>query len=406
MRILLLTETIPFPLDTGGRIKTYYTLRSLSSRHEVHCHTFIRHEDQTRYAAALEPHCASLTLHRIPATRSREVRALARSLATGMPFTVARHFDRAALEQLLAHNRALRFDAAYYDHLSMLAYRPHLGLPAIYDAHNLEFRLVQRYAEAAGVGPLRWFSEREWRVLRRYEQQVCKGCALVFAVSEVDARGIRALTDPDPPVRVLPIAVDAAGTVPVDTLTREPALLLIGGLHWPPNADAARHFVEEIWPLIRRDTREATLTVVGRDDAAVARLLRRTPGVRVTGYVEDVTPFFARARAVVVPLRSGGGMRAKILETLARGVPIVSTTLGFEGIDAVPGVHLLAADAPAEFVHQIGRVFHDDALALGLAREGRRLALERYDAAVVGRQLLDVLDSVGTLRRCQNGERG
>lgn len=405
MRILLLTETIPFPLDSGGRIKTYHTLRALSSRHEVHCHAFIRHEDQRRYAADLTPHCAALTLHLMPATGSREVRALARSLVTGMPFTVARHFDRAALKLLRAQNQAVHFDAAYYDHLSMLAYRPHLRLPAIHDAHNLEFRLVQRYAQAAGTGPRRWFSEREWRVLRRYEQRAYADCNVVLAVSEVDARGIRALAGPDPPVRVLPIAVDAAGTVPVDTLTRDPSLLLIGGLHWPPNADAARHFVEETWPLVRRDTPEATLTVVGRDDAGVARLLRRTPGVRVTGYVADVAPFFARARAVVVPLRSGGGMRAKILETLARGVPVVSTTLGFEGIDAVPGVHLLAADSPAEFARHVQRLFRDDSLAVGLAHEGRRLVLERYDAAVVGGQLLDVLDDMTALRPGRDGGR-
>ena len=116
-------------------------------------------------------------------------------------------------------------------------------------------------------------------------------------------------------------------------------------------------------------------------------MLRETPGVRLAGYVDDVSPYFERARALVVPLRSGGGMRVKILETLARGLPVVSTSIGHEGIDAVPGVHLLAADTPAAFAAEVRRAFQDDALVARLARAGRELALDRYDTAVVGAEL-------------------
>ena len=146
-----------------------------------------------------------------------------------------------------------------------------------------------------------------------------------------------------------------------------------------------------IWPLVRRDTPGATLTIVGRDDAPVARVLRHTPGVHLTGYVDDVSPYYERARALVVPLRSGGGMRVKILETLARGLPVISTRIGYEGIDAVPGVHLLAADTPADFAAEVQRAFRDDALLSELARAGRALVLERYDTEVVGAELRQAL---------------
>ena len=395
MRILFLTETIPYPLDSGGRIKTYHTLRALSGEHDVHCHAFIRSAAEQRHAAALEPYCASLTLHLRPGGPGREAGALARSVATRVPFTVARHFSRDVRAELKRECRARQFHAAYYDHLSMLEYAGSLTLPAVHDAHNIEFELVRRYAATLGRSPVRLLVEREWRLLERYERSRYARCRLIFAVSERDAAGIRALAGGRVDVRVVPIAIDARGMTPLGPRPAAPGVLYVGGLHWPPNADAVSYFVREIWPLIRRETPGATLTVVGRDDVPAGEALRKTEGVRLTGRVEDVEPYFAQARVFVVPLRSGGGMRVKILEALARGLPVVSTTVGYEGIDAIPGEHLLAADDAPSFARQVKRVFDHDGVAASLARAGRDLALERYDAAAAGGRLRRILAEFG-----------
>jgi len=391
MRILFLTETIPYPLDSGGRIKTYHTLRALAGGHEIHCHAFIRSAAERRHAAALEPSCASLTLHLRPGGPGREAGALALSVAKRVPFTVARHFHRRVAARLERECRARQFHAAYCDHLSMLEYAASLPLPVIHDAHNVEFELVRRYAASLGRSPVRLFAEREWRLLKRYERARYARCRLILAVSERDARGIRDLARGDVDVRVVPIAIDAGGMAPLGPRPAAPGVLYVGGLHWPPNADAVSYFIREVWPLVRRETPGATLTVVGRDDVPAAEALRKTEGVRLTGRVEDVEPYFAQARVFVVPLRSGGGMRVKILEALARGLPVVSTTVGYEGIDAVPGVHLLAADDAPVFARQVKRVFDHDDLADSLARAGRTLALERYDATAIGDRLRGIL---------------
>lgn len=387
MRILFLTETIPYPLDSGGRIKTYHTLRALAGEHEVHCHAFIRDAAQRGYAPELERVCASVTLHLHPRSLRREAGALVRSVASGVPLTVARHFDRRVLAQLREACEGRAFDAAYYDHLSMLEYARRLPLPVIHDAHNIEYELVRRYASTLRSLPARWVAQREWRLVMAYERARYAACGLIFAVSERDARIIRELGGPQADVCVLPIAVDARGVAQLGPRPAEPSLLYIGGLHWPPNADAVTYFVDEIWPLIRRDMPAATFTVVGRDDAPMAARLKRVPGVRLTGYVDDITPYFERARAVVVPLRSGGGMRVKILETFARGLPVVATTIGAEGIDAVPGVHILTADDPPAFAREAVRVLRDDRLAAALAGAARQLAVDRYDKEVVGADL-------------------
>ena len=127
----------------------------------------------------------------------------------------------------------------------------------------------------------------------------------------------------------MPIAVDAAGTTPIATLTREPRLLFLGGLHWPPNADALATFVRDMWPLVRAARPDATLTSVGRDDQRRRRRVpKRRPACSLTGWVPDIDPFVQASRMLVVPMRAGSGMRVKILEAMARGLPVVSTTSG------------------------------------------------------------------------------
>ena len=273
----------------------------------------------------------------------------------------------------------------------------------MHDAHNVEHELVRRFAATLGRSPARLLAGREWRLVRAYERDRYAACDLIFAVSENDAHIIRELAGPGADVRVLPISVDAAGTAPLGPRPASPDLLFVGGLHWPPNADAVGHFVDDIWPLVLRDTPAATLTVVGRDDAPAAARLRRTPGVHLTGYVDDVAPYFARARALVVPLRSGGGMRVKILETFARGLPVISTTVGYEGIEAVPDTHLLAADTPADFARAVRLALADDALLVSLADKARQLVLSRYDREVVGADLRRMMGEFGA--RLASGER-
>ncbi|HOQ61047.1 MAG TPA: glycosyltransferase [Vicinamibacterales bacterium] len=407
MRILFLTETIPFPLDSGGRVKTYHTLQSLADEHEIHCHAFIRSAAERRHAGELERHCASLTLHLRPPGPAREAGALALSLATRTPFTVARHYFRGVLRRLVRSCAERRFDAAYYDHLSMLAYARRLGLPAIHDAHNVEYDLVRRHAATLPWSPVRLFVEREWRLLRRYERARYARCGLIFAVSERDAAAIRSLAGGAPEVRVVPISIDARAMAAAGPRPRRPDLLFVGGLHWPPNADAVAHFARDIWPLVRREAPDATLTVVGRADAPVAQALRRIDGIRLAGHVPDVAPYFERARAFVVPLRAGGGMRVKILEALARGLPVVSTAIGVEGIDAAHGVHLLVADDPGSFARAVSQVVGNDGLAAELAAAGRRLVLERYDRSVVGEKLRrDLRECGGQLGRPTDAEQG
>ncbi|MGE3513169.1 MAG: glycosyltransferase family 4 protein [Vicinamibacterales bacterium] len=388
MRILFLTETVPYPLDSGGRIKTYYTLQALSSVHEVHCHAFIRETAQAVAQEPLQRVAASLTLHLVPRSVGREMLFAVKSLLTGAPYTVVRHFDPSVMRTLEAATREKRFDAVYCDHLSMMTYGLRLALPILHDAHNVEHEIVRRFAGTAR-GLRRIAAELEWRYVRRYEGRVYSRCSLIYAVSEVDARQIRAMGGPAPRIAVVPIAVDAQSPVPATPWRNGPEVLFVGALNWPPNRDAVQYLINEIWPLVLSRMPSARLTVVGR-----GALDSTSPNVTFTGWVEDVAPYFAAARVLAVPIRSGSGLRVKILESLARGVPVVATSVGMEGIAARSGEHLIVADDSQSFADGLVRTLQDDGLVRQLSIEGRCLAAERYDRSVIARQLLDTLRDV------------
>src|SRR5262249_22064047 len=148
------------------------------------------------------------------------------------------------------------------------------------------------------------------------------------------------------------------------------------------------------WPLVRAARPDATLTIVGRADHGFAADCRRAPGVVLTGWVDDVDPYVQRSRALIVPMLAGSGPRGKILQARSRGVPVVSTTVGCEGIAAIPGVHLLVADDPRALADAVLRVLADDALAASMARAARALAVSRYDVDVVAGDVLDAIRSM------------
>jgi polysaccharide biosynthesis protein PslH len=397
MKLLFLTETIPFPLDSGGRIKTYHTLGILSQEHDIHCHTFIREERQREFERDLVGHCRSLTLHLRRRSWPLEARSLAAAYTSGLPFLVQRHFDRGVLEQLKSACSQISFDAVYCDHLSMVEYGRRLGLPLICDAHNVEFEIVKRHAATLGGSPLRILAELEWRALRRYERSIYPHCRLIYSVSDIDAQSIRALSGENVPVAAVPIPVDTKAVAVAMEPRRTRELLFVGGLHWPPNADAVVFFIERILPLIRAAVPDVRLTVVGRSYESVRGRLRSSESVTFVGHVVDVEPYFRRCRAMVVPLRSGSGMRVKILDALARGIPTVTTTVGCEGIDAESGRHLLIADTPAAFADSVVRLLTDNGLSGMISAEARTLAQTKYDVSVVGRQTLTTLTRVWRL---------
>lgn len=256
----------------------------------------------------------------------------------------------------------------------------------VFDDHNCEY-LLQKRAFLTDVRiPTRWlgavYSFVQWRRLLRYEALVCRRADRVLAVSEADAAALRKLA-PDANITVVPNGIDTRAYAPTRTHADTPTLVFTGTMDFRPNVDAVLWFTREVLPRIRNRVPDARFLAVGQRPHRRLDVLRDDPAVTLTGFVEDPRPYIAGAAVYVVPLRMGGGTRFKVLEALAMGKPVVSTTLGAEGFPVTHGRELLLADEPEEFAQAVVALLNEPGRGAELGQAGRAFVEERYDWRVI-----------------------
>jgi glycosyltransferase involved in cell wall biosynthesis len=394
MNILFLTQIVPFPPDAGPKVKTYHVIRALVEQgHAVTLVSFVRPEE-VRHLPALQSICKAV--HAVPIRRSRFADAfyMLRSYLTGRPFLIERD-DLRPMQAMV--NRLVRendFHFIHADQLTMVQFALRGAAAAgnkprvIFDAHNAVWTIVERMKDNA-----RWFLKPVLSIeaarVKRYEGELLRTVDHVLAVTDID-RGLleEALHVSSPrgngrvaPVTVIPIAVDTQKLQPVRRKPGSKNIVTLGTLHYPPNADGIRWFFNEVFPLVRERVPDATLTIIGKNPPQdFIELSERSAGViKVTGYVDDLRPYLEESALMAVPVRAGGGMRVRILEAFAYAMPVVTTTVGLEGIHAAPGHDVIVADTPAEFASRTAVLLQDISLQDKLAANGRKLATEKYD---------------------------
>ncbi|MBI3243386.1 MAG: glycosyltransferase [Chloroflexi bacterium] len=388
MKVLLLTQVLPYPPDSGPKVKTLNVLKYLARHHEVTLVSFVR-GDQSADVKQLDRYCRAI--HTVPMERAaiHDALAMARSLLTGQPWMMVRD-DRAAMRQLVDRLSAeTRFDIAHADQLNMAQYAERVkGARKILDAHNALWLLYKRLWQTMGNGLRKILLGRDWQLIKKYEGRTCRDFDAVLAVSDEDKAALEEAMGRRGGITVIPIAVDTDELAPVNRLPDADHILHIGTMYWPPNIDGILWFIRDIYSRIRAGRPGVEFDVVGaRPPQEIVELGKNGSGINVTGYVDDPTPYLQKAGAMVVPLRSGGGMRVKILNALSQGLPIVTTTLGCEGIAVEPGKHVLVADTPEAFAQATLRLLEDKALAAELGRNGRQLIQSTYDYRAACRPL-------------------
>jgi glycosyltransferase involved in cell wall biosynthesis len=232
------------------------------------------------------------------------------------------------------------------------------------------------------------------RTILKYARRFDK-CIMV---SEHDGDTLKR-AGPDIDIAVVPNGVDATAYRPLTNQSAAPVLLFVGKMNYHPNVDGAIFFCQEVFPLIKQQIPDAKLLIVGSEPRDSVQALA-SEDVTVTGFVESVVPYYQQALVSVVPLRSGGGTRLKILESMALGRPVVSTSLGCEGLKVTQEENILIADTPADFVTQTVRLLRDEALRQRLITNGRNLVEGTYDWQAITQQLLHLYSE--TINKQQN----
>jgi len=392
MKVLYLCQVVPYPLESGAKIRVYYTLRHLAKAHEISLLSFNRPDDRPEALTHLRELCQ--TVHTIPMRRSlgQEGKALLRSLAQRRPLVIGRDTIQEMQQEIFRLLAADQFGAVHADQLYMAQYgllaRQTAGMRSlrlILDKHNTDFLIFQRLARAERNPLKRLLYEREWRKLKRFEASVLAQFDHIVTVTDEDRLTLQSLLEPGkrPPFTTIPICVDTAEAQPVKPAEAAKDVLHLGTMFWPPNVEGVLWFAREVWQRVQAQVPEARFTIVGKNPPQEVRALgtsgEQQGGIEVTGYVADPRPYLERAGVFIVPLFAGSGMRVKILDAWRWGLPVVSTSIGAEGIRYRDGENILVADGAEAFAEAVLKLLGDQSLNRALRLNGRQWVEEHYD---------------------------
>jgi glycosyltransferase involved in cell wall biosynthesis len=389
--ILIISAQFPFPPRSGFARRVAHLATHLAERHDVTVVSYGTAADRA-YADGAGLDLTIELVEQREAPRARRRLEQAASVLSPLPYA-ARSVRTPDMQRAIDHLcTQRRFDAVQLESSVLCALRFPVGVPLLLDEHNLEYEVFERMRQGERSLARRTFNLIEaWRV-RRFEQDWWRNVAACAATSEREAEIIHRHA-PGTPVAAVPNGVDIGEFRPSEAEVEPESIVFNGLLRYRPNLDAAMYLVDEIWPRVRARRPAARLWIVGRGDPEDIRRLSR-PGVVVTGEVPDVRPYLERAAVVVVPVRMGGGTRLKVVEALAMAKPVVTTTLGCEGIDVEHGRDVLIADDADSTAAAIDRLFADPALGARLGSAGRDLAVYRYSWRDAGDRLESLLEDV------------
>jgi glycosyltransferase involved in cell wall biosynthesis len=414
VQIVMITPGLPQPTGAGAAIRNWHVLqflvRGLGAR--VQIYTFAGPHDQP----PTTPLPAGIEVTVLPRPARAWRRRLGVLASSGRPDLADRLWSAEAQTKIVWQTLRQEIDLVHIGGLEVGRYGreiiehrpPGAGPAVVLDDFNAEYLLQRRAALTDLASPRRWpiaaYSLIQWRRLRRFERALCRAVDAVVCVSRADAAAVSALGLVYPPA-IIPNGVDTQRYRPVppdQTDLPRFDLVFSGSFDYRPNIDAARWLTSAVWPALRARLPRLTLGLVGQNPAPAIRALGRLPGVTVTGPVPDDRPFLWGAGLYVVPMRYGGGARLKLLNALAAGCAVVSTSMGAEGVGVTPGRDLLIADGARDWVRGCMQLLANEQQRAELATAGRDLVERYYDWSQLIRSFGAVYDVA--LRRRANGE--
>ncbi|MCC6190123.1 MAG: glycosyltransferase [Anaerolineales bacterium] len=397
MKVLILSTWFPYPLNQGSTIRAYHLIQAVARQHETALLSFEDIPVQPDWLGHMRAVCGQVeVVPRRPFARSPMKRAL--GLLSPRPSAVVAGYapEMSARVRALAARWApdavfaLTFVTAPY------ALEVH-GVKRIADVDNLTAPMLLEAFRAAGTPLERLRRFAAYRKFQSYERELFSQFDLCLVVSERDRRALAEYVPLRPSqIGLVPNGVDLEHHRPGLFERRPASLVYNGALTYAANYDAVRYFLERIFPQVKQAVSQATLTVTGATQGVALSELPGAESVEFTGYLDDIRAVVGRSAVCVVPLRQGAGTRLKILEAMALGTPVVSTSKGAEGLDVVDGQHLLVADTPGDFAAQTIRLLQDAPLRRTLAQQALQRVRRCYGWHDIQRNLGQLVQKLWT----------
>jgi sugar transferase (PEP-CTERM/EpsH1 system associated) len=386
MRILIISPRQCWPVLSGAKLREYYLARAIGRQAPLTL-IFYAEPRQSLPAPADLPFCAEIIP--VPSPARYSTGRIIRGIAGRWPLPVENYTSRAMLAAIDAAIRRRRFDLIHLEGVHLAAYVEHLRKAAhpariTVDWHNIESEGMRRYARTIASLPKRAYAAMTARRLVAVERGLLRTTFGALVCSERERQQLLPVAPPGARIAVIENGVDVSYfEEPSPSGQLRDTLVFVGVMNYHANVDAIVPFARRVWPRIRRAFPGCRFVIVGANPVPAVLQLSGEPGIEVTGTVSDVRPYYRRALAAVVPLLTGMGTRLKILEAMAAGVPVVSTTIGAEGLATTPGKDILIADSDPEWLSALASLT-DPVRRDTLIDAARQLVRSRYDWQILG----------------------
>ncbi len=396
MKILMLTPYLPYPLLSGGQIRTYNLLKKLANKHEVTLFSLIKDNDEKKYIPELEKYCKNVRVFK-RSSKPFTLKNIFKTAFSSYPFLVIRNHAPeiiSAVEEELAKNK---YDLIHAETFYMMPHIPKTTIPTILVEQTIEYLGYESYAKKAFF-LIRAILAIDINKIRRWEKHYWKVCDTLIVMSEDDKNYISKEIKESKKIEVVANGVDTKWFEEVKKTKHEnPTLLSVGTFKWLPNVEAVEFLVKKVWPLVKKELPNAKLWIVGNAPTENVYLYeKRDPSIKVIGRIPDIRDAFSGADVLMAPVFSGKGTRYKVLEAMASETPIVSTSTAVEGLNVKNGVHVMIDNTEQGMATLAIELLNNPEKRKNMAQYGKKFVRNNYDWSLISNKLDIIYKRIGS----------
>lgn len=395
----MLTPYLPYPLLSGGQIRTYNLLKKLANKHEVTLFALIKEDSEKKHIAELEKYCAKVRVFK----RSKKPFTLKNILKTAFssfPFLVIRNHAKETISAVEEELSKENYDLIHAETFYMMPHLPKTDIPTILVEQTIEYLGYESFASKINIPFVKHLLNLDIKKIIKWEKHYWNSCDKLIVMSEDDKNFIAKEIGQANKIAVVSNGVDTAWFEEKQKkLPVEPTLLSVGTFNWLPNVEAVNFLVNEVWPKVKTKIKNAKLWIVGNAPTPeVYEYQEQDSSIVVTGGIPDIRDAFNGAHILMAPVFSGKGTRYKILEAMASHTPIIATDIAVEGLGVKNGEHVLTCNTAQEMADQAVKLLQDLSLREKLAKNGFKFVKDNFDWQQISVKLDNIYKEIGKKR--------
>lgn len=391
----MLTPYLPYPLLSGGQIRTYNLLKKLANKHEITLFALIKDEKEKQYIPELKKYCKKVRVFK-RTQKPFTLGNIVKTATSSFPFLVIRNHAPKTIKAIQNELNTNSYDVIHAETFYMMPHLPQNNVPTILVEQTIEYLGYESYARRAPLF-IRPLLNLDIRKIIHWEKYYWNLCDRLIVMSEDDKKYISAKISKPEKIEVVSNGVDSAWFDEKERkLPSKPTILSVGTFKWLPNIEAVNFLVKKVWPHIKTTLENAQLLIVG--NAPTKEILayqEQDSQIKVAGRIPDIRDAFKQSHLLVAPVFSGKGTRYKILEAMASGTPVVATTIAVEGLGVKHGTHVLTSNTAKGLADLAITVLNDNALWKKLSHNGKKFVAKNYDWNLISKKLDSIYQEIG-----------